>query len=240
MALEHGHSRREIEARISGRGSGPASGRFLRDFVYGGIDGAVTTFAIVAAAVGAALPTQVIVVLGVANLLADGFSMSASNYAAARTEQDNLERLRRIERRHIREVPEGERAELRRILELKGLESPALEAAVDALSDCEELWVDQMVSEEYGVSAVDPLPLRGALVTFAAFLLCGAAPLLPFLLPLDRPALLAVPATAAAFFGIGALKSAWAVRPWWYCGAETLAIGSAAAAIAFTAGWLVG
>lgn len=235
MELEHGHSRREIEARIPARGSA----RFLRDFVYGGIDGAVTTFAIVAAAVGAGLSPRVIVVLGVANLLADGFSMAASNYAATRSEQENLERIRSIERRHIRRVPDGERAELRRILQLKGLEGAPLEAAVDAISRNEEAWIEQMVRGEYGVSDVESAPLGGALVTFGAFLLFGAAPLLPFLLPLEQPVVPAVVATALAFFGIGALKSAWSVHPWWRSGAETLALGGTAALIAFTAGWAV-
>ena len=74
--LEHEHSPEAIRARLRD-GQRP---NYLRDFVYGGIDGAVTTFAVVSGVSGAALSDGIIIILGVANLLADGFSMDASNF----------------------------------------------------------------------------------------------------------------------------------------------------------------
>lgn len=62
---------------------------YLPEFVYGGIDGCVTTFAVVAGSVGAGLDSSVILILGFANLLADGFAMSVGAYLAAKTEIDN-------------------------------------------------------------------------------------------------------------------------------------------------------
>ncbi|MGV1015589.1 MAG: VIT1/CCC1 transporter family protein, partial [Methyloceanibacter sp.] len=72
--LEHGHHPREIAKRLK---TGPKAS-YLRDWVYGGIDGTVTTFAIMAGVVGASLSAGVVLILGVANLLADGFSMAAA------------------------------------------------------------------------------------------------------------------------------------------------------------------
>ena len=63
--------------------------RYLQDWVLGGIDGAVTTFAIVAGVVGAQLSTPIILILGLANLLADGFSMAAGNYSGVKAEKDD-------------------------------------------------------------------------------------------------------------------------------------------------------
>lgn len=61
---------------------------YLPEFVYGGMDGAVTTFAIVAGTVGAALEPIIVIILGFANLFADGFSMAASNYLSKKSEEE--------------------------------------------------------------------------------------------------------------------------------------------------------
>ena len=199
MTLEHDHSEDGIRARLA-EDSRP---NYLRDWVYGGIDGAVTTFAIVAGVVGAALSTKVILILGLANLLADGFSMAASNYSGTKTEVDDMRRLREVERKHIRMAPDGERQEIRQILRNKGLDGAALEQAVHAITSNEETWVNTMLVEEYGVAPVIRDPLRSALATFAAFVLCGAVPLLAFLTPLDDPFTVSLVMTAAVFFAIG-------------------------------------
>src|SRR6476469_519175 len=81
---------------------------YLGDFVLGAVDGAVTTFAIVAGAAGAGLSNGVVIVLGLANVLADGFSMAARNFLRARADQQLLQRFRRLEETHIDRIPEGE------------------------------------------------------------------------------------------------------------------------------------
>lgn len=131
---EHGHTRGEIAARI---GAPPGRG-LLRDAVYGGIDGAVTTFAIVAGVAGAGLSPFVIVALGLANVLADGFSMAAANYSGTKADLDNLRRIRKIEERHIRDFPEGEWLEVREILSRKGLKGRVLDQATDAITQDKE------------------------------------------------------------------------------------------------------
>ena len=229
---DHGHSKTEITARISGDGQKS----HLRDMIYGGIDGAVTTFAIVAGVQGAGLSSTIIIALGIANVLADGFSMAAGNYSGTKADLDDRTRLSALEHRHIKEYPEGEREELRQILELKGLRGALLDDATDAIAGDPNKWVEMMLTDEYGLAPTPPAPMAAAIATFLAFLVSGIVPLLPFLLGLPDPFLIATCATALVFFAIGTGKSRWSLAPWWRSGLETLAIGSTAAVIAYVVG----
>jgi len=233
-ASEHGHSQAEVENRIKD----PAGRGTLRDVVYGAIDGSVTTFAIVAGVAGAGLSTWVIIALGVANVLADGFSMAAGNYSGTKAELDDARRLRRVEEDHIRRFPDGERRELREILRLKGLSGEPLESAVEQISQNHDQWVQLMLEGEYGLAGVDPHPVKAAWATFLAFLAAGMIPLMPFLFGLQNAFQLSTIATLTTFFGIGAYKSKWSLSPWWRSGIETLAIGGTAALIAYFVGTL--
>jgi VIT1/CCC1 family predicted Fe2+/Mn2+ transporter len=125
MTRKHGHGRDEIAARLS---AGQQNSN-LKDMIYGGIDGAVTTFAIVAGVEGAELPHSIIVALGLANILADGFSMAASNYSGTKAELDDRKRIIQTEERHIAQHPEGELEELRQILQMRGLSGAVLDQA---------------------------------------------------------------------------------------------------------------
>ena len=232
-ASEHGHSPEEVRARIGASGAS-----YLRDSVYGAIDGAVTTFAIVAGVMGAGLSPGIIIALGMANVLADGFSMAAANYSGTKAEADNARRLRAVEARHIAVTPEGERRELREILRQKGLSGVVLEEATDAIARDQEKWIDMMLVDEYGLPPVEPHPMRAALATFAAFLLAGLIPLLPFIVIGTDGFRASILATGITFFAIGTLKSRWSLAPWWRSGGETLAIGGTAAAIAYFVGTL--
>ena len=128
--LEHGHNPREIAKRLQ---DGPRIS-YLRDWVYGGIDGTVTTFAVVAGVVGAELSTNALLILGAANLFADGFSMAAANYSGTKAEIEEYEQVRRMEERHVDIAPEGEREEIRQIFQAKGFEGEALDSAVDVIT----------------------------------------------------------------------------------------------------------
>ncbi len=231
---DHGHSQQEIEQRISD----PPGRGVLRDIVYGGIDGSVTTFAIVAGVAGAGLSSFVIVALGLANVLADGFSMAVGNYSGTKAELDNIKRIRAIEKRHIALYPDGERDEVREILAQKGLSGQVLEDATEAITADRENWINLMIEGEYGLGSVDPHPVKAAMATFLAFLVAGMVPLLPFLLALDSAFTVSVCMTMGVFFAIGALKSRWSLTPWWRSGLETFAIGGAAALIAYFVGSL--
>lgn len=231
---DHGHTSQEISARI---GAPPGRG-LLRDAIYGAIDGAVTTFAIVAGVAGAGLSPFIVVVLGLANVLADGFSMAAANYSGTKADQDNIQRIRMIEERHIKEYPDGEWLEVREILSQKGLTGDILDQATSAITQNKESWIALMMKGEYGMGGIEPHPFRAAITTFFSFLLAGMIPLLPFLFKLEGAFAISAWMTMATFFAIGALKSFWSISPWWRSAAETLLIGGAAALLAFAVGTL--
>lgn len=212
---------------------------YLRDWVYGGIDGSVTTFAIVSGVAGASLSSGVVLILGVANLIADGFSMAAGNYSATRTERQELDAVRAVEERHIRQYPEGETEEVRQICASKGFTGTELERMVAMITADRERWIDFMVREEYGLGQHVRPAMKAARTTFASFVLCGAVPLLPFLLGLTNAFAVALTMTLVVFFSIGSLKSRIVAVSWWRGGLETLATGSIAAGIAYAIGMLL-
>jgi vacuolar iron transporter family protein len=237
--LDHDHSPEAIRHRLA---EDPQVS-YLRDWIYGGIDGTVTTFAVVSGVVGAALSPVVIVILGVANLLADGFSMAASNFSGTRAEIDEYERLRAVEKRHIQRDPEGERREIREIYRKKGFAGENLERAVAVITSDDERWITTMLREEYGLPHDVRSPGLAALSTFSAFLVCGAVPLVPYLVPDGwagpYPFGLSCLLTGLVFVAIGAGRSRWSIAPWWRAGLETLAIGGIAAALAYGTGWVL-
>lgn len=228
-ALEHSHTQEGIRTRLA---HGPRS-NYLRDWIYGGIDGAVTTFAIVAGVVGADLSAAVLLLLGFANLLADGFAMAAGNYSGTKAERDEYQRVLDIERKHIALVPEGEREEIRQIFAAKGFSGDDLERIVVVITADRTLWAKTMAVEEYGLSPTPKSPAAAALNTFAAFIICGLVPLVTYLSAGGLAS--CVVATSATFFGVGAIKSRWSPVTWWRSGSETLLIGMSAAAVAFAA-----
>jgi vacuolar iron transporter family protein len=179
----------------------------------------------------------VVLILGIANLVADGFSMAASNYSGTKTEHEEQAHLRAIEERHIAAVPDGEREEIRQIFRGKGFKGRDLERAVEVITADRDRWVDTMLAEEYGLPKAVRSPLKAAASTFASFVLCGAVPLLPFLVAAPARFELAIAMTALVFFLIGSTKSRWSPVSWWRSGAETLAIGLGAAALAFLIGY---
>ena len=234
--MEHSHEREAIAERFASK----RKVSYVRDFVYGGIDGAITTFAIVAGVMGAALSHKVILALGLANLFADGFSMAASNYAGVKASKDELDRLVAVEQRHISESPDGEKEEVRQLLTAQGITGAARESAVKAIAADRTRWINFMLTHEYGISVVQPSPWRAASATFLAFIICGFVPIAPFLLSFSTPMYWSFGATALVFLAIGAIKSRWSIRRWWVSGMETFFIGGTAAAVAYTIGILVG
>ena len=137
-AEHHPHA---IQARLLA----PRRASYLGDAVLGGIDGCVTTFAVVAGAIGAGFSGMVVIILGVANVFADGLSMAVSNYLSTRSQHEELELARLEEERHIKEFPEGEREEIRQIFATKGFSGDTLERIVDTVTQNRQLWVDTML-----------------------------------------------------------------------------------------------
>lgn len=235
-SLADDHTREAIAERLAREGSHS----LLGDFVLGATDGTITTFAIVAGVAGAQLSTAVAFVLGLANVLADGFSMAASNYLKTHADAHLVQHRRRQEAQHIQEIPEGEREEVRQIFAGKGFSGPVLEEIVETITGDRERWIDTMITEEWG------LPLRGpragvvAGTTFASFVAAGMLPLAPLLAsPWASPeAIFAASSamTAISFVAIGYVRGAVGGRNRWRTAGETLLIGGMAAALAYLVG----
>lgn len=238
--LHHDHTPEAVQRRLS---EGPRQA-YLRDFIYGAIDGTVTTFAVVAGVAGAQLTAGIIVILGVANLLGDGFSMAVSNFLGTRADEQLRAKRRASEVDHVRRHPEGEREEIRQIFAAKGFEGSDLDRVVEVITANEERWVDTMIQEEFGLTLDGPDPLRAAASTFAAFITAGAVPLLIYAWQVGGPDGMRIPnpffwssvLTGVTFFGVGALKSRFVDESWQASGIQTLLVGGTAAFIAYAVG----
>jgi VIT1/CCC1 family predicted Fe2+/Mn2+ transporter len=236
--LREEHTSEAIRERISQ----DQTQSYLRDGVLGGIDGAVTTFAVVCGVVGGQLPGSVVILLGFANLFADGFSMAVGNFEGTKSESDLVERARHIERRHIDRVPESETEEIREIYRQKGFEEDLVEDIVEVITDDRELWVDTMVSEEWKLPLQTANPYRAGAVTFGAFCLAGLVPLVPYTLSSLEPSqmfLVSSVATAITFLAIGLIKGRVTNIPVLKSGLSTLLTGGGAAVVAYVVGHLL-
>jgi VIT1/CCC1 family predicted Fe2+/Mn2+ transporter len=240
-SLEDHQATHTVEAVADRLDRGPKHS-YLRDVIYGAVDGAVTTFAVVSGVVGAELSTGVLIILGLANLVADGFSMAVSNFLATRAEEQARDAMRLQEEEHVRRFPEGEREEIRQIFRRKGFRGEELEVAVSVITSDMRQWIDTMLREEHGLSLSGPPPLRAGAATFAAFVVVGSVPLLSFVINWVTPGTIMAPfwvsawLTGVAFFFVGALKSRFVTQPWYLGGFETLAVGAIAALLAYVVG----
>ncbi len=214
---------------------------YLGEFVYGGIDGSVTTFAVVAGASGAELSSAIILILGFANLLADGFSMSIGAYLSAKSEQENYEKHKKIEYWEVENMPESERQEISDIFRTKGFEGELLEQVTNVICADKDRWVNTMMIEELGMMKEQRSPYKIGGVTFISFLILGLIPLviyvIDFIYPVDGNLFfITCLLTFLAFSVIGYLKSYVTQTNIWKGVFETLLLGAAAAAVAYFVG----
>lgn len=235
--LESEHKREAIKQRLRSR----KAYNYVGDSVLGGIDGCVTTFAVVAGAVGANLPGYVIIIMGFANLIADGFSMAVSNFLRAKSEHDQIQETRETEEYHIDNIPDGERQEIRQIFEYKGLKGEILENVVQAITKDRQLWVNTMLTEEYGLQLEGPNPIKAGIVTFISFITVGLVPLIPFLFYQTRTNqfITSVLITVVAFFLVGIARGVVLGRQPIRSGIISVVSGSGAASLAFIVGVLL-
>jgi len=155
---------------------------YLGEFVYGGIDGSITTFAVVAGSAGAGLSSEVIIILGFANLFADGFAMSIGAYLSSKSEIDNYAKHKKIEYWEIENLREKEIEEVREIYQEKGFEGELLEQVVQVIIADDDRWVDVMMKEELGMIESNKSPFAIGAITFISFVVLGFVPLLIYVL----------------------------------------------------------
>ena len=214
-------------------------GTYIREIVYGGNDGIVTTFAVVAGTVGADLPHAIVIVLGLANLLADGLSMATGAYLSEKSEQAQWKRIRSEELKEIDEIPDIERAEVRDYFVKLGFTGDDLDRAVTIVTSDKERWADvMMVAEHDHTGGADSSPLLDGIMTFLSFGLFGAIPLLPYFLgiPEEQRFFVAIAGTAIALVLLGAARS-YVTKEKMYRGPlEIVFVGALGAVVAYAVG----
>ena len=237
------HSSSLIKSQI--QDSHESTGQYLGEFVYGAIDGTVTTFAVVAGAAGAALSPGIVIILGFANLLADGFSMASGNFLSERTQRDFIEKERKREEWEIENVPQGEIEEIREIFKKKGFRGRELENAVKIITSDKKVWVDTMMADELGLVQSQKSPWRTAASTYFGFVIIGIIPLLAYLLSYffhsfqQQTFRIAIFMTFIALVIIGMIKRYITKKDLWKSIAETVFVGGAAAVIAYYIGFFL-
>ncbi len=220
---------------------------YLGPFVYGAIDGTVTTFAVVASSYGAGLSAKIVMILGFANLFGDGFSMGASSYAAGLSERQQQAKAIELYRREKLKTE----AKVRHSLEMHfikdyGFDGEILEKALDKAMSNEKSVVKHLLRDEFGVEHVTASRLeafRHAFATFLSFITIGLIPLMPYLYGLIIGAkqthtlfIASLIMTAVAFLLIGYLKGRISSTGRARAAIETFALGAAAAMIAYGVG----
>lgn len=214
---------------------------YLGEIVYGGIDGSVTTFAVVAGAHGAGLGERVVIILGIANLVADGFSMSVGAYLSAKSENDRYNREKKHEYFSVRHTPEDEEAEVREIFSELGFEGEMLDKVVCKVTENEDRWVEVMMKHELELSHEKRPTVWIGLSTFISFCIFGSIPLSVYLIgatPYSPFTLFesSTMLTSVGFILIGWLKSYVTRTSRLRSVFETLLLGAIAALLAYGAG----
>lgn len=224
----------------SHRGSSTSGG--LRAAVFGVNDGLVSIACLVMGVAGASSEQGVILLTGVAGLLAGAFSMAAGEYVSMRSQREMFEYQIGLEREELAQYPSEEAAELALIYRARGMAEDEARALADRMIADPEMGLDALAREELGLNP-DELgsPWAAAVSSFFAFILGGAIPLLPYLLGMQRhPMLVAIALTASALFGVGALLSLFTGRGALWGGVRMLAIGAAAGLVTYMIGDALG
>jgi VIT1/CCC1 family predicted Fe2+/Mn2+ transporter len=226
---------------------------YFKEVIYGGIDGIVTTFAVVAGFAGAALSSNetlqlsfmVVLLFGLANLFADAASMGLGNFLSVRSEKDLYRAERAKELALLRSQPEQEMADTMRIMQEKGFSAEDAATLAHLYRHNEEYWLDFMMQHEQAMP--DP---RGenevftGLATFLSFMAFGAIPLLPFMFQDSGD-----PATAFMYSSLGTFAAliTLGLLKWRVVGAhfaaslfEVVAVGGTAAILAYLVGTFFG
>ena len=220
-----------------------AGSQTVRDIVIGMADGLTVPFALAAGLAGAVAANPVIVTAGLAEIAAGCVAMGLGGYLAARTDADHYTAERQREEQETHDWPEREHWEVLAILHRQGLRGEVLTAAADAICADRRSWVDFMMRFELELAEPEAdRAMRSAVAIGGAYVVGGMIPLAPYFFFTETPPALILSAvlTAAALVGFGWLKARATGLPPLRGAVQTLAIGGAAAAVAFVVARLVG
>ncbi|HEY8371197.1 MAG TPA: VIT1/CCC1 transporter family protein [Pseudonocardiaceae bacterium] len=216
------------------------SGGWLRPAVFGAMDGLVTNIALVAGVGGGGGSSQVIVLTGIAGLVAGAFSMALGEYASVETQNSAVRAEVAVEREELRTNPAAEQAELVEMYVRMGLSRPTAEAVAEEVHADPELAVRVHITQELGVDPDEqPSPLAAGASSFLCFALGALLPLIPYLLGFDS-LVAGLLVGAVGLFAMGAVVARWTTRSWLVNGLRQLGFGAVAAGATYLVGMLIG
>jgi VIT1/CCC1 family predicted Fe2+/Mn2+ transporter len=223
----------------------PATGKSgaLRAAIFGLNDGLVSNFSLIMGFAGAGVDRSVILLAGVAGLLAGAFSMGAGEYISMRVQREVFERLIHLEAHELAMEPEEERDELAAIYAAKGIPRQLAAQLADSVMSNPKLALDTHAREELGLDPEEGLgsPWGAALSSFATFSIGAVVPLVPFLFAAGHGATITSAVIAAVTLAtVGAALSVLTGKSPVISSARQLAVGCIAAAITFGIGNLLG
>ena len=213
----------------------------LRAAIFGVNDGLVSNLSLIFGVAGAGVKNGVVIVAGVAGLVAGAFSMAAGEYISVRTQREVYERLIHLEAHEIGSDPEIERQELAEIYVRKGLSRDLSERLATELMRDPETALETHAREELGLDKEGlGSPFAAAGSSFVMFTVGAFVPLIPFLVSSGTSAVVgSAILSGVALFGVGAAMSYLTERPWLLSGLRMLAVGGSAAAVTFLVGELL-
>src|SRR5881275_456189 len=231
----------ETLADLAGRASEPwhrtGSGGFLRNVVYGFNDGLTANFGLVAGVLGAAVAPHIVLVSGLAGMIADALSMGASGYLAAKSEQEVYAHEIAMEKEEIRLMPEVEEEELALVYQTKGVEAGiARQMAADVMRDSQRA-LEEQVREELKIGEAHATPFKEGWLTGAATAVGAFIPVAPFLVLSGRAAAWTAFAIAMlSHFAVGAARSFFTGRGVIRSGVDMFVVGLGVAAVGYVVG----
>jgi vacuolar iron transporter family protein len=218
---------------------------FLKQIVYGGNDGIVTTFAVVAGFAGfgaegtATVGGIAVLLFGLANLFADATAMGLGEFLSSRSETDVYRSTRAKELLEVRRNPEFEAAEVEEILGARGVDPEDARSIAAAMIRNPEFTADFMMQYEVGMAEpTDSGPALRGLMTFLSFVFFGSAPLVPYFLlePVPQTFVVSILATFGALVALGLLRWRVTGESLLRCVGETVLIGGICATVAYAVG----
>jgi VIT1/CCC1 family predicted Fe2+/Mn2+ transporter/rubrerythrin len=217
-------------------------GDFVRDLVFGLNDGVVSNFSLISGVSGAGTSHQVVMLAGVAGLIAGAVSMASGSYLSNKSQREVVDEEVRREAEEIAYAPDEERDELRRIYLLKGFSADEVEILVRRITADHDRWLETLITEELGLSAKPgPPPLLDGLFAGGGFALGALVPLIPFFFAGGTGALIAAAVLSViGLFTMGAAKTLVTSRSVLRSGLEMVAVGIGAAAVTNVVGRLIG
>jgi VIT1/CCC1 family predicted Fe2+/Mn2+ transporter len=227
------------------------AGESLKPIIFGGLDGILTSFAIVAGCAGGKLPPSVVLILGFSNIFADALSMGVGEFLSSKAENEWILSERNREEWEYENYPDGEMAEMIELYQKEGMSYDDAVTCITTMAKYKDFFVNHMMNVELQLQVPSDNHIQESMhegvVMFTSFAFFGALPLLgyvliPTLFPNATVQMLFLSAcciTGIVLFFMGSVKSFFSTQHWFRAGLETLILGGTCASVAYTIGQMV-